>query len=420
MVALDHLYDKFINAPSMEQGRDFPKEEYQLRIKKTRELMSKYEIDTLVVTSSVNSRYFTSNNQPHEWHDICQTRAAFYILTMDDDYLYMTPTMSGEHQNTARKRTWVTNIRSVVERFEKKDRIEIWGVEWMVKAFKELGLDNAKLGWELGDCQILGLSYNDFNEFKRLMPNAQFLDASPILRRLHQFPTPFQLERIRKACAAGVKMHEQVVDIAKIGMTEREFVVKMLERFREFKFGEGYEYRPEYNDIRNPKHPEMNLMFKSMVTERPFMEGDVFCKASSGLSYRDYHADIDRVWYIGKNPPEKVKKWYRVTYECAGAMGEALKPGNTCADVFEIDNEIAKKHGLPERLVGRNGHWSNLSGLSVHPDVKIVLEPGMVISVEPTFVEDFGYFDIEDIYLITENGSEILHKKAPEEISCCY
>lgn len=419
MVFLDHIYDKYIDAPSMELGHDFPKAEYELRLKRTRELMLKHELDAIVICSSANGRYFTCNNQPHEWHDLCQTRAAFFILTMDEDYLYMTPTMGGEHQNTARKRTWVTNIRSVVERFERKDRVEIWGIKWMVKAFKELGLDKARLGWELGDCQTLGICYNDFNEFKRLMPKARFLDASPIFRRLHQIPTPLQLDRIRKACIAGAMMHDQVVDIARAGMTEREFAKEMYERFQKLGFDEGYSFRGGYSDVRNLKHPKMNLMFKGQITDRPFMDGDVFCKGSSGVSYRGQGADIDRVWYVGKDPSARIKKWYKVTYDCVEAMAEALRPGNTCADVFTARNRIAKNGGLPERLVGRNGHWSNQSGLSIHPDINILLEPEMVVSVEPTFVADFGYFDIEDIFLITEDGCERLHKKAPEKIPCC-
>jgi len=403
----------------MELGRDFPREEYELRLKKARELMLLRGLDALIVCSSTNGAYFTSRDQPRKWHDRVQTRAAFFILTMDNDYLYLTPTHGGENQNTARKRTWVTNLGSVVERHEDKDRVEQWGVEWMVKAFRELKLDKARLGWELGDCQTLGISYNDLNEFKRLMPEAEFLDGSYVLRRLHQFPTPFQLDVIRKACYAGVKMHDQVVEIARAGMTEREFAESMRRRFEELNFGDGYSFAGGYDDVRNPRYPELNLMFKGQVTNRPFMEGDVFCKGSSGVSYLGQGADIDRIWYIGGEPPAIVKKWYSVTYMCVEAMAAALKPRTTCAEVFAVRNKVAKENGLPEQLVGRNGHWSDLSGLSIHPECNIVLEPGMVISCEPTFVSDYGYFDIEDIFLVTEDGCERLHKRAPPEIPCC-
>jgi Xaa-Pro aminopeptidase len=45
-----------------------------------------------------------------------------------------------------------------------------------------------------------------------------------------------------------------------------------------------------------------------------------------------------------------------------------------------------------------------------------VLEPGMVISVEPMFATGHGYFDLEDQYLVTEHGAECLHELAPERM----
>ena len=415
-----------MSAPSIELGRDFPESEYKLRLKITRELMLKHGLDALIVTASTNGNYFTSLDEPHEWHNRCQTRASFFILTMDNDFLYMPPGLGGEHLNYTKRRTWVSNVRSVIERhLEDMDRIEIWSIEYITKELSALGLAKARLGWELGDCQTLGISHIDFNEFKRRMPDAKFLDASPVLRRLHQIPTPLQLERIEKACVAAVKMHDQVVDIVRVGMTEREFAKKMHERFEELRFGDGYSYGMwegglwGYHDIRNPKHPGMNLISKGKLTDRPYIEGDVFNRAHSGTSYLGQDADVDRTYYVGKNPPAEVAKWFRVTSMCNEAMGNAMRPGVKCSEIFELENRIAKKNGLPERVLGREGHWSNPSGLSIHPDCNIVLEPGMVISVEPTFCADFGYFDVEDIYVITQNGSRILHPAAPKEIPCC-
>jgi len=45
-----------------------------------------------------------------------------------------------------------------------------------------------------------------------------------------------------------------------------------------------------------------------------------------------------------------------------------------------------------------------------------VLEPGMIISCEPMHAEPWGWFDLEDQYLVTTTGRAILNRPAPEEI----
>jgi len=96
-----------------------------------------------------------------------------------------------------------------------------------------------------------------------------------------------------------------------------------------------------------------------------------------------------------------------------------MRPGVVCSKVFAVWNGVTKKNGIPERIVGRSGHWSNQSGNSIHPDCHLILEPGVVTSCELTFVAKFGYFDVQDIVLITRDGCERLHKSVPEDIPCC-
>ena len=80
---------------------------------------------------------------------------------------------------------------------------------------------------------------------------------------------------------------------------------------------------------------------------------------------------------------------------------------------------LEKKFGGPIGQSGRRGHGvRNTAGLSVHPDNHIVLEPGMIISVEPMFGNEYGFFDLEDQYLLKETGAECLCDPAPERLPC--
>jgi len=52
----------------------------------------------------------------------------------------------------------------------------------------------------------------------------------------------------------------------------------------------------------------------------------------------------------------------------------------------------------------------------VHLDNHTMLEPGMILSVEPMFGNAHGFYDLEDQYVVTERGAEYLHEPAPEEL----
>jgi len=413
--ALAKLYEHWVDTPGWRLEPDFPRQEYDLRVQRARDRMAAADLDALVITTNLVGRWFTSVREPHEWHDLCQARFAMYVLTQERDVLFMTPSAGGEHFNTTRRSTHVSEIRAIVERAT-PPRVEIWALEQLPGIFAELGLEEARIGFELGDCMTLGMSFLDFCRLKDLMPKADLVDGSPVIRWLMSVLTPWELENLRTACEAAVWIHERVPEILRPGMTEREFLDRLNQRVTE-------QYRPpfEYHhagawDVRNASAPETSNSFHAVVTDRPFMVGDVIMRGYSGIAYRGYTADIDRVWVVGEPTPE-VRDLYRLTWECNRAMAEVLRPGITCADVYEAGARVERRWGRPPRGTGRTGHgYRNTGSLSVHPDNTIVLEPGMVISVEPMFPTIHGFFDLEDQYVITEDGALCLHTPAPEHL----
>ena len=414
---LARLYTRWIDYPGYPLEPDFPRDEYDLRLSRARAEMAALDLDALVITSHAVGSWFTSQREPHEWHDQCQARSTWFILTHDGDYLYMPPTACGEHFNTTRRSTWVTHIRAIAERAT-PPRAEIWGIEQMVDVFPQVGLTRGRLGFELGDCMSLGIGVNEYMRLVDMLPDAQFVDGSPAIRRLMSIHTPLEIERVRKACRAGVWIHDRVPEVLRPGMTEWEFVGRLGDVFGDhFSLQDpSYAYRGEGAwDVRNPETGDSNF-FHAVLTDRVFKAGDLICRGTSGASFRGYGGDVDRVWYIGA-PPEIVRYWYATTWECNQAMAAAIQPGKRCSDVYAACARVEAERGFPERLVGRAGHGlRNTGGLSVHPDCHTVLEPGMILSVEAMFGHEYGFYDLEDQYLVTEAGHELLNPRAPEEM----
>lgn len=73
-----HHHDHWTDYPGYPLERDFSEEEYDLRVGRARRLMAEADLDALVITTSAVGHWFTSLLEPHEWHDRCTSRSAWY------------------------------------------------------------------------------------------------------------------------------------------------------------------------------------------------------------------------------------------------------------------------------------------------------------------------------------------------------
>ena len=259
----------------------------------------------------------------------------------------------------------------------------------------------------------LGLNVLDFLHLRDLMPGASLVDGSSVIRRLMSVHTPWEIAQLRAACEAADWIHDQTQDLLRPGMTERELLDLLEARFAD-RYREPYAYSSTGAwDVRNGSDPASMNAFHAIATDRAYRSGDVVMRGYSGVGLNGYIADTDRVWAVGR-PSKAVVDLYRMTWECNRAMAVAIKPGVMGADIYAAGARVEAQHAYPERRTGRTGHGlRNTGGLSVHPDNRTVLEPGMVISVEPMFPTVHGFFDLEDQYLVTESGAECLHRPRP-------
>lgn len=365
----------WIDHPAEPLEPDFDRPEYELRVSRARKWMAAAGLDALVITSSTHARHFTGESEPHEWHDRCPVRISYFVLTGREEHLWLNPGMGGEHLSTARRMTRVPNLHPTLERAG-GSRMEIWQVEQLATSLADLGLGARRLGFELGDCTTLGMSYLDFERLRRLMPAAEFVDGAPVLRRCLQIQTAEEIARVRVACGAAVSMHHAVASVLKLRMSERELLSELSRWFGERVARPGLSYRAEGGwDVRSLPRRRWSP-FHAAAGDWVYAAGDVVARATGGTTFRGYPGDVDRTWHVGR-PTDDVRRLYDGGVACLRAMVEAIGPGVRCSDVYAAYAAAARRVGWPERVAGRQGHGIfNGGGISVHPDCELVLGPG--------------------------------------------
>ncbi|MGV2392519.1 UNVERIFIED_CONTAM: M24 family metallopeptidase [Campylobacter lari] len=155
-------------------------------------------------------------------------------------------------------------------------------------------------------------------------------------------------------------------------------------------------------------------------TDKKLEEGELL-KVDFGALYKGYSADITRTTILGgedkaKNP--EIVKILNIVKEAAARGRAAVRPGIKCKDVDKVCRDYIESQGYGKYFVHSTGHGL---GIDVHelPSVssrgEYILEPGMVVTVEPgIYIEGIGGARIEDDVLVTENGNYVFSRPSNE------
>ncbi len=153
------------------------------------------------------------------------------------------------------------------------------------------------------------------------------------------------------------------------------------------------------------------------VTARVLEAGDILSLNAFPM-ISGYYTALERTLFVERVDPESLAIWNANVAAHEYGIG-LLKPGVSCAEVTQkINTFFADRDLLQYRTFGYGHSFGVLShyygreaGLELREDIDTVLEPGMVISMEPmlTIPADqpgAGGYREHDILVITEDGNE--------------
>ena len=153
------------------------------------------------------------------------------------------------------------------------------------------------------------------------------------------------------------------------------------------------------------------------VTSRRIEAGDILSLNCFPM-IAGYYTALERTLFC-KSVSDAHRRYWDINLEVYYAGLELMRPGNRCCDIAQALNEIYARHGVLENRTFGYGHsfgvlshyYGREAGLELREDVETVLEPGMVVSMEPMITipegqPGAGGYREHDILIITESGAE--------------
>jgi Xaa-Pro aminopeptidase len=272
-----------------------------------------------------------------------------------------------------------------------------------------------------------------------VMPPQEFVALDHPLHDMRLFKSRPEIDAMRQSARVAVAAHKRAMRFTRPGRNEYEVMAELL-----------YEFRRNNADI--AYHPIVGGGANGCILHyhencEELAAGDLLL-IDAGCEYDLYASDITRTFPVSGRFSREQRAIYDVVLDAQYAAIEKTQPGNHWnephdAAVKAITQGLVKlgllKGKTPNLIragayrkffMHRTGHWL---GMDVHDvgDYKIgeqwrVLEPGMVLTVEPGIYIPAGtkgvakrWWDIgvriEDDVLVTRDGNEVLTAGLPKE-----
>jgi Xaa-Pro aminopeptidase len=245
---------------------------------------------------------------------------------------------------------------------------------------------------------------------------------------LRGLKTKEELDLIRKAVSISCMGQREVMKAIKPGMSERE-----IQGIHEFVFKKYQAEDLGYPSIVGAGHNGCILHYEENY--KPFITSKEMILMDLGAEYRGYTADITRTIPVSGKFSQEQKQIYELVLKAQEEAMKICKPGTTFAELTMTTKAVVNK-GLKELGIIKTEDEQHLYyphgcchhiGLDVHDKgSRDKLEENMVITIEPgIYIPANASCDkrwwgiavrIEDDFLVTKAGSELLSASAPRTI----
>ncbi len=372
--------------------RGFATGEFHTRRDRAQARMAEEGLSALLMMTEAEIRYFTGY-LTRFWES--PSRPWFLILPASGDPVAVIPAIGAALMG----KTWITDIRTWPAPQPADD-----GVSLLADTLRELA-GSGPVGLPMGPETQLRMPLQDFHALQAAIAPARIVPDAGIVAALRAVKSPREIDRITTACAIAGRAFDRVGEVAGAEVP----LSRVFRDFQRLCLEEGADWVPYlaggagplgYDDVISP------------AADTALAPGDVLM-LDTGLVFDGYFCDYDRNFAITRADRRAEQAWAQLL-EAQEAGLAAARPGATASEVY------AAMQAICAAGPGRLGHGLGMQlteGLSLIAGDHTVLEPGMVITLEPLVaLEGGGIMVHEDNIVITENGARQISPAAPSQL----
>jgi Xaa-Pro aminopeptidase len=225
---------------------------------------------------------------------------------------------------------------------------------------------------------------------------SELVDVGPEIRRLRTIKHPDEIDRLARAAAITDAATDEVLARVRAGQTELEVAVMLGSAIAEqggtLAFGTLVQSGPN------------SALPHATPSGRRLAPGDLVL-FDFGAAFEGYKADTTRMAVVGE-AGSRHAEIHRVVLEAHDAAIAAVRPGATTGEVDAAARRVIEAAGYGDRFFHRTGHGLGLEAHeapNLDPGSDVVLEPGMVFTVEPgIYIPGWGGVRIEDDVVVQD------------------
>ena len=375
----------------------FTEQEYKTRLENLRIVMSNNNLDMIILTSMHNIAYYTgfiycSFGRPYGCV-ITKNKVTTISANIDASQPWRRSVYDNVIYTDWKRDNYLKAIVSIIGRDEPP---------------KNIGIENDHVTLDMKEKLISIFSFSKFSDVSKYLMNIRMIKSNE------------EIEIIKNGARIADIGGEEIVKNIKVGATELELAIAGRDKME----------REIEKTYPNAEYMDTWVWFQSGIntdgahnpkTSRKLISGDILSLNAFPM-ISGYYTALERTLFLNEIDDASLKAWEaNVKIHKRGL--ELIKPGAKCSDICHELNDLFAELGYLQYRTFGYGHsfgvlshfYGRESGLELREDINKVLEPNMIVSMEPMIMipegkPGAGGYREHDILVIKENGAENITK----------